>query len=477
MLRRLSCVLLAAILELAALPAVSQVGRVSTQASVAPAACVSAALTPGPARSLAATLAAPTAQPLPVSLTEQVRPVAVPALTQAAQQAAGAPERIGRLYDSAPDAPDFTTLSPVKAPKAPAPWRPGSMLLKPAAAAVNAWRLRRHAQRLNSLGPGERVTLEEIGMRDKLSAAHEAISQGRLQDALAPLTRLLRSARAHSWYRANPAYQAYQYQGHAYLRFVERAIKFAYERAHGRSRDSTLVAEARSAASSGNLLGREWRVTPMQDRGSAHCAHHALFNAIQASVGFAYPLSVHRFIERAQEALNVRPEKITGLRDAELAALENSLGLKLGVDVGAGMGTNFITRWASLLGLSAEARGPPRGDAGWSALLVRGREVLISLRMFHERFKHTPAQRQLHGHDYEMLHHAVYLLGAFDSPSRGARLYMVQDSGSGATDFYTAEELTAVASDLQILETASPITLPKAASGAGSNLSSSRSLL
>ncbi|HAZ08430.1 MAG TPA: hypothetical protein DCZ01_07915 [Elusimicrobia bacterium] len=460
MLRRLGCVLLAAILELAALPAGSQVGRVSTEASVAPAACVSAALTPGPARALAATLAAPTAQPLPVSLTEQVHPVAVQVLTQAAQQAAGAPERIGRLYDSAPAAPDFTTLSPIKTPKAPAPWRPGSMLLKPAAAFVNAWRLSRHTKRLNSLGPGERLTLEEIGMQDKLSAAHEAISKGRLQDALESLTRLFRSANANSWYRANPAYQAYQYQGHAYLRFVERSIKLAYERAHGRSRDSTLIAEAQSAAFTGNLLGHEWRITPIQDRGSAHCAHHALFNAIQASVGFGYPLSVHRFIERAQEALNVRPEKITGLRGAELAAFENNLGLKLGVDVGSGMDADFITRWARLLGLSAAARGPPRGDAEWSALLGRGQEVLISLRMFHERFKHTSAQRHLHGHDYEMLHHAVYLLGAFDSPSRGARLYMVQDSGSGATDFYTAEELTAVASDLQILETASPVILP-----------------
>jgi hypothetical protein len=37
---------------------------------------------------------------------------------------------------------------------------------------------------------------------------------------------------------------------------------------------------------------------------------------------------------------------------------------------------------------------------------------------------------------------------------------MVQDSGSGATDFYTAEELTAVASDVQILRTAHAVALP-----------------
>src|SRR5207244_3769219 len=108
-------------------------------------------------------------------------------------------------------------------------------------------------------------------------------------------------------------------------------------------------------------------------------------------------------------------------------------GVKLGVDVGEGMGPEGIKKWASLLGLGFEARGPPRGDAAWSALLEPGREVLLSLRMFHERFPNSPEERALHGHDYRVLHHEVYLLGAFDSKALGRRLFMIQDSGSGST--------------------------------------------
>jgi hypothetical protein len=37
---------------------------------------------------------------------------------------------------------------------------------------------------------------------------------------------------------------------------------------------------------------------------------------------------------------------------------------------------------------------------------------------------------------------------------------MVQDSGSGATDFYTAEELSAVASDVQLVTPKAPVALP-----------------
>ncbi|MCR4294721.1 MAG: hypothetical protein NUW21_04255, partial [Elusimicrobia bacterium] len=409
-----------------------------------------------PARPARAVAPAPPAKvpAAPVSLT----PVQV--LSRAAEQAAVEPENIGRLYDQAPAGPDFNALTAVKAPAAPAAWRPSSGLLKPAAAAVNAWRGSRHQKRLSRLGPGERVTTEELGMRQTLSQAHEALVDGRLQDALEELSRLFKGAKANRWYRANSAYRPYQRQGHGYIRFVERAVKLAYERAHGRARDAALIAEARAAARDGSLLGHEWRTTAVQDRGSAHCAHHALFNAISASVGFAYPLSVHRFIERARETLNVRAETLTGRSGSELRALEHSLGVKLGSDVGEGMGPESIRKWALLLGMSFEARGPPRGDAQWSAMLGRGREVLISLRMFHERFQHAPERRDLEGHDYETIHHEVYLLGAFDSPSRGARLYMVQDSGSGATDFYTAEELSAVASEIQVVGAPSRVALP-----------------
>ena len=489
MTRRIASALLAWLLVLAPFPAWSQVGRITLEAPVAPAPSFSAgainasplatlapaALTPSLALALAPLLAAPAAQPLPQAAAVQIAPAKavvarvasnddryapIQVLAQAAKQAALAPEQIGRLYDSAPSAPDLEALSRVKTPDAPVAWTPASSLLKPAAAVVNAWRLSRYEKRLRSRGPEERVTTEELGLQDSLLKAHEAVETHRLQDALDGLISLFQGREVNSWYRANSAYQPYQLQGHAYSRFIERAVKLAYERAHGRARDEALVAEARAAARSGRLLGHEWRATVIQERDSAHCAHHALFNAIQASVGFVYPLSVHRFIERARQVLNVRAETLTGRTGAELAALQNGLGLRLGSDVGEGMGTTSILRWAKLLGLGVSARGPPHGDAQWSSLLGHNREVLLSLRMFHERFKHSPEEADLYGHAYRTLHHEVYLLGAFDSPSRGARVYMVQDSGSGSTDFYTAEELSAVTSDLQIVTTPAPVTLP-----------------
>jgi len=488
MTRRLISAFLAAIFILAPFPAWSQVGRISLETPVAPTPSLSAgAINPAsvspslPANltpALAVTLAAPAAPQLqqPAFFPEPIRPVAqiVPANPVARRasnddkaeplksltRAAAAPDDIGRLFDSAPAAPDLETLATVKTPTAPLPWTPGSALLKPAASLLNSWRLSRHEKRLNARMPEERVTTEEHGMQQTLTSAHDAIATGRLQDALGELTRFFTGREANGWYRANSAYQPYQNQGRAYLRFIERAVKLAYERAHARARDARLIGEARASARMGSLRGHEWRMTPIQEQDSAHCAHHALFNAISASVGFVYPLSVHRFVERARELLNVRAENITGKTGAELAAVHQRLGYKLGVDVGEGMGTSSIKRWAQLLGMSFESRGPPRGDAQWSALLGQGREVLISLRLFHERFPHAPEERALHGHDYRVLHHEVYLLGAFDSPSRGARLYMVQDSGSGSTDFYTAEELTAVASEIQIVGSPKPVALP-----------------
>lgn len=492
MTRRALSTLLAALLGLVPFPACSQVGRITLEAPATPNVSLSASainsatlspampasLTPGLA--LTSPLAAPAAQPQLALSAEQFYPAAqiVPAktvarqasnddrftpiqlLAHAAEQAASAPELIARLYDDVPASPDFATLSPIKTPQIPAPWRPSYALLKPAASVVNAWRLSRHERRINNLGPNERVTAEELSMQETLSNAHSALSTGRLQDALDTLSRLFKGAATNNWFRANSTYRPYQQQGHAYLRFIESTVKLAYEKAHARSRDAALIAEARAAARAGTLLGHEWRISQIQERDSAHCAHHALFNAISASAGFVYPLSVHRFIERAREVLNVHPAKVTSLSGSHLAALEHSIGIKIGVDVGEGMGPDSIKKWAQLLGLSFEARGPPRGDAQWSALLGRGQEVLISLRMFHENFKHSPAERELYGHQYEMIHHEVYLLGAFDSPSRGERLYMVQDSGSGATDFYTASELSAVASDIQIVGTQAPVALP-----------------
>ncbi len=488
MTRRLLASLLTALLVLAPFPAWSQVGRVTIEAPIAPAPSVSAAAALGAANftplspsalmpALAPTLSAPAAQPLPVEFapiaaagvpaklvprraSNDDRFASVQALTVAVEEAAVAPGSIGRLYDAAPAAPDLESLATVKTPSAPAPWRPASVLLKPAASVVNAWRLSRHEKKLDRRGADERVTTEEHGLGETLSQSHEAISQGRLQDALEELTRLFKGRDANRWYRANPGHQPYQNLGHEYIRFIERAVKLAYERAHGRARDARLIAEARASERMGSLRGHAWRQTQIQERDSAHCAHHALFNAISASVGFADFVSVRGFVERARELLNVGAEQLTGKSGAELAAIHQRLGYKLGVDVGQGMGTPSIKRWAQLLGMSFESRGPPSGDARWSALLGRGQEIMLSLRMFHENFPHGPVERDIHGHDYEVLNHEVYLLGAFDSPSRGARLYMVQDSGSGATDFYTAEELSAVVSEIQVVSSPRPVDLP-----------------
>jgi len=474
---------MACLIVLAPFPAWSQVGRVTIEAPIAPAPSAAATVALGAASftplspialmpALAPSLSAPAAQPLPIESVlvaaaaprASVVPAAVVPATVVSRRASNddrfSPESLVRLFDGALAAPDLESLATVKTPAAPTPWRSGSAFLKPAASVLNAWRLSRHEKRLDRRGADKRVTTEEHGLGQTLSQAHEAITQGRLQDALEELTRLFKGRDANRWYRANPGHQPYQDKGHEYIRFIERAVKLAYESAHGRARDARLIAEARASARMGSLRGHEWRQTQIQERDSAHCAHHALFNAISASVGFAYPLSVHRFVERARELLNVRAEQLTGKSGAELAAIHQRLGYKLGVDVGQGMGTNSIKRWAQLLGMSFESRGPPRGDAQWSALLGHGQEVMLSLRMFHEKFPHGPEERELHGHDYQLLNHEVYLLGAFDSPSHGVRLYMLQDSGSGATDFYTAEELSAVVSEIQIVSSPRLIVLP-----------------
>lgn len=475
--RRPVSAVLAALLALAPFPARAQVGRLTLEAPLAPAPSASASIAaPGAAAfspmspsalapALTPAFSAPAAQPIPFQTVPAAAPVAavVPALSvvrRASNDETFNPESLGRLFDGLPAAPDLESLATVKTPDAPAAWRPSSFLLKPAAAAVNAWRLSRHEKRLERRGADERVTTEEHGLGQTLSESHAALAEGRLQDALAELTRMFKGRDANRWYRANPGHQPYQDKGREYIRFIERAVKLAYERAHGRARDARLIAEARASARMGSLLGGEWRRTQIQERDSAHCAHHALFNAISASVGFADFVSVIGFVERARELLNVRAEDATGKSGAELAAIHARLGYKLGVDVGEGMDTPSIKRWAQLLGMSFESRGPPRGDAQWSALLRGKGEVMLSLRMFHERFPHGPDERKIHGHDYRVLNHEVYLLGAFDSPSRGVRLYMVQDSGSGSTDFYTAEELSAVAAEIQLVSSPRPVALP-----------------
>lgn len=497
MTRRFPRAALVALLTLSPFALRAQVGRVSIEAPAAPSLqaplpvfdlAVGAPLSPAAsfaAPSLTGALSAPAALPAPRPV-EAARTAAEPARVLAAIVPAGgvsraaqnddrfavvralarrtadlavSPETVSRLYEGAPSAPDFESLSSARTPAPPSAWRPSSVLLKPAAAAVNAWRRARHRRLVDSLPPERRMTSEEFSMQDTLSRAHAALVSGGLQEALDVLAALYKGDSA-AWYKKHPTYRPYQRQGHEYVRFIESSVKLAFERAHGRSRDEALVAEAREAERNGTLLGHSWRPTDIQERDSAHCAHHALYNAIQASVGFTRSVDVARFVQRARELMNVPAEAVTTARGGELKALERGLGLKLGLDVGEGMTPAGLRRWARVLGLGFESRPAPRGDAQWSALLDGRRETLVGLRVFHERFKATVEQSRERGHEYSPLHHEVYLLGAFDSASREVRLYMVQDSGTGATDFYTAEELTAAASDVQLMSAASPVALP-----------------
>ncbi|MFI5345270.1 MAG: hypothetical protein ACHQ51_02735 [Elusimicrobiota bacterium] len=410
---------------------------------------------------LTAPAAANSRPPVEVTRDADGRPSAVYVLKTGAARIEKAPEESGRLFDAAPAAPDFEALTPVRAPRAPAAWTPRSLLLKPVAAAVNAWNISRHEIRLKNLGPGERVTGEERSLRESLGGIHRALSDGRFQDALQTIAEHFQTGRAAGWYRENPQFSGYRAQAFAYLRFAEATVKTAYERADRRGLDLTLVSEADAASRAGAVLGHAWRGTPIQEKDSSLCAQNAFYNAITASVGFVRPASVADFVAASRAALNRASQIRPGVSPQSAAALEREFGINFGRrDVGQGMDADSLREWASVLGMKLAARGPPRDVAGWSALIGPGREVLLSLRIFHRRFPHDADERALRGHDYRTLHHEVYLLGAFDSPSRGERLFMVQDSGSGTTLLATAAELSAMTQSVEILRTAGPVALP-----------------
>ena len=390
---------------------------------------------------------------------ETGRPSATIVLKAAAETA---PADAGRLFDAAPAAPDFAALSPVRVPEAPVRWTPGTVLLKPVAAVVNAWNASRHQKRLANPSVEERVTTEEHGLRESLSGVHAALTEGRFQDAIAVVTGMFMTRTASTWYAENSGYQPYRSRALDYMRFAERAVLKAYGRAHSRGADAALVAEAQDAARAGRIVGHAWRPTAIQEKDSSLCVQNALFNAISASVGFARPMDIGRFVSASRAALNRAASLDRPASPEEIAALSNSLGINLGRrDVGNGMGTDSMAEWTALLGMKLAARAPPRGDAGWSGLLGPGREVLLSLRMFHPKYVHSADLAAMRGHDYMLLHHEVYLLGAFDSPSRGARLYLLQDSGSGRTLMATAEELDALTMETQIVTTAGPVMVPQ----------------
>lgn len=448
-------------------------------ASVAPS--LTAALPPAPA--LAPSIsAAPAAAPRLQAAAElaAVPQAAMPAVAAIPAAAAGpardgAPEATaspralalpaadaGRLFDGAPSAPDFDALSPVRAPRAPAAWTPASSLLKPVAAVFNAAAAARHRRRLLNARPDERVTTEEHSLRETLTFAHSALEAGRYQDAISAVTEFFHTRAAASWYAENPGYASYRAQAFAYMRFAERAVLAAYGRAFRRSNDAALIAEAREAASEGAILGHAWRPTAIQEKDSSYCVQNALFNAIAASVGFARPTRIEDFVAASRAALNRAPRLDRPAGAAEISELSRELGLDFGrVDVTAGMGTRSLAEWARSLGMELAPQPGPRGDAGWSGLFAPGREILLSLRMFHPRYRNSEELRTLRGHDFMILHHEVYLLGAFDSPSRGTRLYLLQDSGSGRTLMATAEELDALTLEVQLLSVSAPVAVPR----------------
>lgn len=392
----------------------------------------------------------------------EAAPAAREDLELGAELAGRAPADFGRLYDAAPQGPDFGALSPVVEPARPAAWRPSWSLLKPAAALYNAARERAYERRVANAGPGQRVTVEEHGLRESLAETHAALEEGRLQHALTPLIERFESGAAKAWFRANGEFERYRSQAMAYYRFAERAVLAAYGRGHKRSSDDELVAEALAAERAGALVGHGWRRTALQAKDLGHCATHALYNAIAASVGFAVPTRVEDLIDHARWTMNVKPA-FNKASARETARFEAQLGVKFGRDIDHGMGEKDMVQYASRLGLRLSPRAPPADEAGWLALLRGGDQTLLSYRMFHPRFRQDEDGSPLDGHDYRVLHHAAYLLGAFPSPSRRAWLFMVQDSGSGITAFLSAEELSALTKDVQALETRGPVRLPPVA--------------
>ncbi len=435
------------------------------------------ALTLAPAASMAAAMpvqsvvqvpvalyAAAPAPPHPVvALDADGRPTAVITLRQAAATASRAPADLSRVFDAAaaaPAAPDFDALTPVRTPPAPTPWRPRVGLLKPFADAVNAVRGAAHERRLRNLPPERRLTSEETGLRQGLLKVHSALVAGRYQDALTLAASYFLTDAAGRWYEANPRFSAYREQGREYIRHAERAVMDAYLRADDRGADRALVAEARAAAAAGATLGHPWRPTPMQEKDTGTCVQNSLFNAIAASVGFARPTTVAQFVAASRELLNREARLDRPAGPGEIAALARELDIDLGrFDAAEGMGSRSLKAWADALGVALTPRAPPRAAAEWDALLTSGRENLLSLRMFHPRFRHTDLERLAKGHDHMILHHEVYLLGAFDSPSLGRRLYLLQDSGSGSTLMATAEELSALTSEVQQVSPAAPVSL------------------
>ncbi|MEK7858218.1 MAG: hypothetical protein AAB320_03670 [Elusimicrobiota bacterium] len=308
---------------------------------------------------------------------------------------------------------------------------------------LDGWAQKRHERRVMA----RHIPTEELEMRQSLETAHAHLDAGRPQPALDILRKDFIDRTAQDWFQANPLFAGYQEQGLAYHRRIEADLLAAHERVQRRGGSGALIDEAKAARAQDALLGHPYRRTELQAKDSGHCVLHAFYNAIDASAGFAFPIDPAGFIAYARRTLN-KKVAIKDIDPHRAAALERGLGLQLSFDAGEGMAAGAMRRFAQVLGLSMAERGPPKSEQELLGHLRSGREVMLSLRLFHKN------------HGSALLHHQVYLLGAYPSPSLDRWIYMVQDSGSGATDFYTWRELQDLVRETQVLDLTGPVKTP-----------------
>lgn len=314
----------------------------------------------------------------------------------------------------------------------------------------------RHRAGKTTGGPGRQAaaaTAEEASISESLAAVRELQGRGDDQAALAILEDHFAGQSARGWFKSNRDYLRFWDEAMALYRGLESKLLALHRSARERGASAALIEEAGTAARQGTLKGGAWRPTPRQPKDSSLCAQHALYNAISAAAGFAAPVSASEFARQAALRLNGKTV------DAQDTQALRRLGIKVAVDVDRGMSSGDIGRLAKALGMGFSSRPAPRDAGEMLALLRPGQAVVLSLRLFHASGRHPEEDAAFFGHEYRPLRHAVHLLGAFPSESAGGWVFMVQDSGSGSTDFYRWDELAPLIESVELLETSGPVRL------------------
>lgn len=273
-----------------------------------------------------------------------------------------------------------------------------------------------HSWRVDALLK-ERVTTEEAGFQESLVTAHDMLAQGEAQPALDLIERHFTGHRG--WFAQHERYAGYYDAAAGYRRHIQERLEAAHALARSRGRSATLVAEAKRRGA--------WRPTALQEKGSGHCAYHALRNALS----WSEPVPVPALVEWARSRLNGRVQPKLGRR----------------VDVGEGLTTDQLVLLGRELGVPIEARGPPESPEQLRRWLAEGRKVLLALRLFNRKFGDR------------VLHHQVHLAAAYPSDVLGAWVYVVQDSGTGTTDLYTWRELRELTREVQLAAPSGPVSL------------------